>query len=518
VRLWEVETGKCRRFWNSGVGHVSSLAWAPDGKRLAASASSNSILHIVEIATGKSLGQMHNSSHNVRSASYHPDGKILATAGSEGVVRLWDVEALKEKPFPPGHLREVTALAFNADRTSLLSGSPDGTARLWDLKTGKERLRLQWPEHYWISSVAFSPDGTVLAVGGHNETQLFNGKTGKCLRRLTGQEGVAWHAAFSPEGKTFVTGSNGGTICWWDVESGKKLREEPYEYPSAWGLQFRRDGTLLVDGWKTNGVFRYQWEGKKEVLRAPNWTVSLQRVPALSADGRFLASTEKDGAIDLWETGTQQIRLRFVSDQQEELRCLAVSPDGRRLATGSADSTILVWDTMGTMDAAIQRLREDLDTCWLRLGGQGAGEAYRAIRALASVPEKAAPFLDRCLQGNVEKTRAILKLVGELESPRFAVREKATKDLLDLGPVVRPHLEAVLEAKPSLDTERRIKGILEKLPRQGLPPLVRDLRAIEALELMATPEARAVLKRLAGGPADSTLAREAKAALGRLRE
>jgi WD40 repeat protein len=518
VRLWNVESGQVRRFWRFGQGYVSSLTWSPDGKRLVASASSNSILHVLDAQTGETLGRLYNSAHSVRGAAYHPDGKTLATAGVEGVVRLWDMTTLKEKPLPPGHQRSVMALAFSADGARLLTGSPDGTARMWDLKTGQEMQRLDWPLHYWISSVAFSRDGLTLAVGGHNETRLFDARTGKLIRTLTGQEGVARFAAFSPDGKTLVTESNGGTLRWWETASCEKRREEPSFSHSIWGLRFRRDGMLLVDGCKSGLVRRYPWDGKEDLVRTAPWMLNTTHLPVLSPDGRMLATIEPGGAIHLWETSTRQLRLRFVTDQKEELHCLAFSPDGRRLACGSADCTTLVWDTMGTKDDVIQQLRENLESCWLKLSSDSSGESYRAIRALASVPEKAVPFLERCLQGTDNKTRAILKLIADLESRQFAVRERATKELFDLGPQVRSHLETALEGKLSLEARRRIEDILDRLPKQALPQLVRDLRALEALERIGTPAAQAVLQRLTAVPPVTPLAREAKAALERLRE
>jgi len=357
----------------------------------------------------------------------------------------------------------------------------------------------------------------MLAVGGRNETQLFDGKTGKRVKQLKGQEGVAWHTTFSADGKTLVTGSNGGTIRWWDTATGEKQREEAYPFQGILGLRHRRNGDLLADAIKPQVLHRYQWNNKADVINVPLPQV-LSRLPVLSPDGRMLASIEPDHAIHLYETSTQQLRLRFVSDQKEELISVAFSADGRRLATGSNDTTVLVWDTMGTKDAEIQKLQQDLDSCWLKLGGQSAGEAYRAIRALAAVPDRAAPFLDESLRGVNEKARSIAKLIADLDHARFAIREKATKELIDLGPAVRSALENALEGKMSLDARRRIQDILAKLPKQSLPQLVRDLRALEALERMATPAARTVLKRLAGGPAEDRLTREAQAALDRLGE
>lgn len=321
--------------------------------------------------------------------------------------------------------------------------------------------------------------------------------------------------AFSPDGKSIAAGSNGGMIHWWDAATGQKKHKDLYPFLETWGLRFRRDGELLVDGCKSGVLCRYEWSTKKELYRSPSWMLATTRTPLPSPDGRMLATIEEGKAIHLWETSTRQLRLRFVSTSKEDLESLAFSSDGRRLASGCADGTVLVWDAMGTTDDAIKQLREDLDSCWLKLSGQGGGEAYRAIRALASVPEKAVPFLDRSLRGTNEKTQVIVKLIADLDHPRFPVREKAMKELLDLGPLVRTHLENALEGKLSLEARRRIEGLLSKLPKEVLPQLIRDLRALEALERIGTPEARAVLKRLAGGEAETRLTREAKAALDR---
>lgn len=515
VRLWEVETGKVRRFWRGGVGYVACLAWSPDGKRLATCASSNGIVHMVDVESGKSLGKMTTESQDFRGAAFHPDGKTLATASADGLVRLWDVETLKEKPAPPGHLREIVAVAFSADSTKLITGTPDFTARIWDLKTGKEEVKAKWPGQYWISSVALSTDGQTLAVGGHKETQLFDAKTGKHVRSLKGQEGVAWHAAISPDGKTLATGSNGGTIAWWDIATGKKKSEEPFPGYGIIGLRYRPGGELTADALKPNILHRYSWEGKKDLLSVP-MTKVLMKTPALSHDGRMMASVDKNGTIQLWETSTQQMRLAFASDQKEEIISLAFSPDGRRLASGSNDTTVVIWDTMGTKDEVIRGLQQDLDSCWLKMGSHSGGESYRAIRALAGVPEKAVAFLDTCLKGVDEKTRSIAKLIADLDHTRFAIRERAMKELLDLGPVVRTQVESALEGKPSLEMRRRLEEILGKMPRQALSPFIRDLRALETLERIGTKEARVVITRIAGGAAEDPLTREAKFTLERL--
>src|SRR5262249_11604410 len=107
-------------------------------------------------------------------------------------------------------------------------------------------------------------------------------------------------------------------------------------------------------------------------------------------------------------------------------------------------------------------------------------------------------------------------LIADLDSDRFAVRQKATEELERLEELAAPALRQALEGKPSLEAGRRIRALLERVrtipPRESL----RGLRAIETLECIGTPDAQQVLKSLAQGTPEARLTQEAKAALQRL--
>jgi hypothetical protein len=114
-----------------------------------------------------------------------------------------------------------------------------------------------------------------------------------------------------------------------------------------------------------------------------------------------------------------------------------------------------------------------------------------------------------------------LALLRDLDSDQFAERERATRRLVELGRPAEGALRKALEGKLSAEARRRVRGILQQIEKAPPPqaPLVARLavlRAVELLERLDTAEARAILEEWSAGPADTALAREAKAALGRL--
>jgi hypothetical protein len=111
----------------------------------------------------------------------------------------------------------------------------------------------------------------------------------------------------------------------------------------------------------------------------------------------------------------------------------------------------------------------------------------------------------------------VARLIADLDSKNFAARQKATAALEKLGELVVLPLRAALEKRPALEAAQRIEKILDLVAGQPLPPeKLPDLRAVEALESIATPDARAVLRALGQGAPGAHLTRDAQGALLRL--
>jgi hypothetical protein len=244
---------------------------------------------------------------------------------------------------------------------------------------------------------------------------------------------------------------------------------------------------------------------------------------AFSPDGKYLAAGSHDGQIYLWETATGTVRSRTPGHRSAVNR-VVFSADGKTLISASDDTTGLVWDVAallarrGPDGAALTP--DKLKILWDDLANEDARKADSARRALASVPNVVA-FLEKQLKPDTLVIAAgeIDRLISDLDSPKFATREQATKELERLERAAEtPLREALNKPQITLELRRRMERLLEKLEAPLTDPQhLRGHRAVHILEELATTEARGLLERLAKGTPGVSLTREAKTALERLK-
>src|SRR5262249_48021198 len=163
----------------------------------------------------------------VRALELSPDGSLLARAGDDAAVQLWDVATAKATVKLAGHADWVLALAFSGDGKLLSSGGYDGVVRLWEVPSGKKLLDIPatppppanappGPTNV-VTSLAFSPDGKTLAVGGTDAPiQLVNVADGKLVRSLPGHTSSVTSLVFHPSGTVLISGSKDRTVKLWN--------------------------------------------------------------------------------------------------------------------------------------------------------------------------------------------------------------------------------------------------------------------------------------------------------------
>ncbi len=554
LRLWDPATGKERRHIKGHWGLVESLTFTADGKTLI-SGGRDSVIRRWDVATGTE--QFTASGHQlvVWWVALSPDGKALAYPDRE-LVRLWDVTAGREIGTLPGHHGHGT---FSPDGKSLAGGDGLGGINVWEV--GRRRLvrklvadaKKEGIQGIQVSRVAFAPDGKTLAAAGwdyrvnarfnDSSVRLWDPVAGKEVRRLRFQANdddycTPEAVAYSPDGAVLVASGRGepkaGKLRLWEAATGRELTtvaetinrslpdiglNSPHSHIVEPRAVFSPDGRLLA----MNGAMKFipVWEAATGAVRCrleghdgPTACV------AFSTDGRTLASGGYDGVIRLWDVDEAK-ELRRLTGHRGKANALAFTPDGKTLISAGDDTTVMFWDVADVTRRKRPLVRltaKELDALWADLAGEDAARAHRAVARLSAAPGVTVPALKARLRPVPAADPAgVANLLRGLDADEFAAREKATRELRQLGELAREALERERRrADHSLELRRRLDDLLKRAWAPPTGDALRQLRAAEVLERIGTPDARRVLESLAGGAPDARLTRQSKAALRRL--
>jgi len=252
-----------------------------------------------------------------------------------------------------GHTDWVRSVAFAPDGRLLASGSDDKTIKLWEVATGWE-LRTLSGHTDWVHAVAFAPDGQLLASGSRDKTiklwYRWKVNSGRELCTLSGHTHEVHAVAFAPNGQLLASGSRDNTIKLWEVASGRELRTLSGHTDWVHAVAFAPDGRLLASGSDDKTIKLWEvatgWElftftlGRRSLKHI--FSISPGSTITFSPDGRVVSGSYNN-VIRLWEVATGR-ELRTLSGHTHDVHAVAFAPDGRLLASGSRDNTIKLWE------------------------------------------------------------------------------------------------------------------------------------------------------------------------------
>jgi WD40 repeat protein/uncharacterized protein YecT (DUF1311 family) len=255
-----------------------------------------------------------------------------------------------------GHTFWVSSVAFSPDGRYALSGSWDGSMKLWDVATGDEIRTFKESDDVSVYAVAISPDGHNALSGSDNKLKLWDIATGEKIRSFKeGHTGIESAVVFSSDGRYAISGgsvSDDNGLILWDITTGEKIRNFESKKTTSWGwinlnavnsIAFSPDGRYALS-LSFNSAEMMLWDvATGKGIRTFTGHLGVIESVAFSPDGRYALSGSGDRTIKMWDVTTGK-EIRTFKGHSNIVKSVAFSPDGRYVLSASGDKTLKLWD------------------------------------------------------------------------------------------------------------------------------------------------------------------------------
>ncbi|KAJ7356496.1 WD40-repeat-containing domain protein [Mycena albidolilacea] len=428
VRIWDVEIGHCILETAGHTTPVLSVAFSPDGSQLV-SAAEDGPIRVWDVQTGLTLVQFVGHSGAVNSVVYTTDGERVVPGSKDLTIRIWSIETANLKSFPFLHLGHISTLStvFTLDASRITIGRWDRQVNIWNTSTGVAETTLY--HRGYASSVAFSPDGSLVASGcGDGLIRIWKVSSGKLLGELDKHpmDSEVRAVVFSADGRRLFSASADATIRVWSMfdgsprhklswrSSSRRQQQKDHEVGHSAPVKFvafSADERWLVSSsgrCSTSGdVLVWDTKSGKCVAKLRAFTL---RLAPLSFHPKTTCPTFACGFnkhVYLWDSRTWKTTAKL-RGHIGRVNYVQFTYDGRTLISSSEDGTVKLWDNTSktntrTFSLPIPKSPEKFDgfeksVSWSR---------HRVHKMVAMPIDSVAPFPDdtqilMCSKGTVE--------------------------------------------------------------------------------------------------------------------
>jgi RNA polymerase sigma factor (sigma-70 family) len=316
-------------------------------------------------ASGPNLTLGHDRA--VNTVAFSPDGRTVASGANDGILRIWRVRDGALLQTMEGHTRPVSDIAFFQDGTLLVSGSLDRTVNVWRVSDGALLRRLAEGAGE-VLSLAVSPDDRLLALGSHGAAWIWEAD-GDSFTRVASQEYPGSYVsslAFSPDGDLLALALSDGTVWLRRTLDGETVHRLGGHTGKVLSLAFSPDGRYLATGSEDHSLNLWQMRAEPDgrvavehilTLQHPDWVRAL----AFSPDSALLATGAFDRNTRLWRVPDGKL-LDPPMHTWHQVLDVAFSPDGHTLALGTVGGNLHLWHVAETEDNSRGDTNSDTNT------------------------------------------------------------------------------------------------------------------------------------------------------------
>lgn len=557
-------------YFAGNVEDVALAAFSADRSRLALADSYGNI-EVWDLNKGRFVGFFRSEPPNKRVLSINDgidsfaftDDRLIASCMDNLRACVWEVTSGKPLTSDRGHRGPVELIWFSRDSGRISSWAANGTEICaWDPISGQPHksesanreaafLRSFSSEHILFDRLPMTQGryamraavvGNYIAfaepmVSAIRFGDLSAGKLGRapCGEAELLQSGIA----LSPDAKKVAaahwewpTKPPEKPVCRlsvWETASGTRIASfiVPAQEHSSLSPAFLGDGSLIAlpmnDG--TVAVWDIAAGKIRRTLAAhPGWDVVRM---AIAPDQRALALGLHEGRsgadkIQVWEIPSGLL-LREFTNIDSCVASLCFSPDSMSLASGFDDTTALLWDVYGQRQNSKKNTPLSLDEAarlWSDLNSFDSPRVCRGRVRLTECPSEALALLGKEVKavplGRVDGAR-IVDLIRKLDDRKSSVRQEALTELRHAGKAAENYLTQALQRGGSAEVQESVKRLLREMDGADVSSdQIRPLRTLAILEAIGTPDAKALLRRIASGQPGALLTTEAEYSLRRL--
>lgn len=538
VQQWNLATGVVAREFRGPPGGIGDLALSANGQWLAVGGVDGT-LSLWGMATGIMWPNDGGHWGTGFGLGFAADGKTLYSACTGNQVITWDPVTGKRLASQTIDFRDSECVILGspryvlAIRTEKLGRATNPELRMvaqrWELADGKPVADGSHP-HDGIFGVALAADGIGMechTAGTHSSlAELLGGFPLEPAPPLTSVPGglrgyIHEHLLPAQASRNYQQALLGG-----DASAAAKLQE------------LRRTTRGITADWFVAAPDGRTWArlvaGTLQVYEAGTGAklielpharpiqasgLTLRDRFAFSPQGRWLALARDDDEVLVCDYASGHELMRFRTGH-EAVTALAFAPDGLVLATSGLDGAVRLWDVSALHTAPAPLTQAELTRCWDLLASQDAAAGRAAMWMLVDGAQMSLPFLREHLKAvHLPPTRRLERLLADLDAKEFGVREQASMEIEEYGPLAEKPLRQLLSSGPPLAVRVRVLAILNRLPARARLSAEerRACRAVAVLENVGNEAARQHLQELGSGDEQSVLTQEARNTLKRLK-